>query len=94
MHEGGRMTRAELLAWARAYVAADTRFQAARASWATRASVEPEPLLAAEYRTARTALEAAEASLDGIAAAILEHVPDATERHYGRDRWSDPKGRP
>ena len=83
------MTRDDLLAWARTYAAADARFRAARVAWAQRprGSFDDAEPIAAEYRVARTAMEAAETGLDELAAAIIEHVPDAPERHHGRTRW-------
>ena len=61
------MTRDDLISWARTYAAADQRFTAARKAWAQRTSGAMDDAsapLAAEYRAARTALEAAEAGLD------------------------------
>jgi len=88
MHEGS-MTRAELLAWARAYVAAEARYQAARAAvHGENTSRE----MGIEYRAARNAFDEAGTDSYALAEAIIEHVPSEPERHHGRTRFDAPKG--
>jgi hypothetical protein len=81
------MTRAELLAWARAYVAAEARYQAARAA------VHDENTsreMVSEYRAARNAFDEAGTDSYALAEAIIEHFGKPA-RHFGRTRFDAPK---